>query len=135
MTPYTFVIPKSLAEAEERILSVTYNVQNIEGQLADRNRTMAGGVRLDAKAYHAWRAKTITALKFQAAELRSLKQWVKIARANAVFAQQKIDPKDPKSLIVAGARLLTRLRSEVDLDPDEQAVVDCFTLFERNHLT
>lgn len=134
MTAYPFTAPKSLGEAQERILNVTFNIQNIEAQLADRNRTMVGGVRLDAKSYFTWRAKTITALKFQAAELRSLKQWVKSARANALFAHQKIDPTDPKSLIVAGARLLQRLRAEVDLDPDEQAVVDCFTLYERNHL-
>lgn len=133
MQPYPFAAPKSISEAEERILTTTYNVQNIESQLSDRNRTAVGGVRLDTKAYFAWRAKTITALKFQTAELRSLKTWLKATRTAQTLAAQKIDPANPKTLIAAGARLLQRLQAEVDLDPDEAAVVECFTLYQRAH--
>jgi len=60
--PIAFQTPDSVDAAEARLATLRNNVDEIQAQLADRNRTDAEtGRRISAEAFHSWRRKAIFA--------------------------------------------------------------------------
>lgn len=77
---YQFDTPKSLRDAEDRLITLVEETQSIEAQLADKNKLDARtSERMEEAAYQAWRSKAISALNIKRAEQRYLKRWIKDA--------------------------------------------------------
>jgi hypothetical protein len=72
--------PRTLEEAESRLTQVTLEVQDIQAQLALRNRTDNTGRRLGPVAYANWRSKAVVALNSKLREQRGLRMWAKQER-------------------------------------------------------
>lgn len=73
----------TLAEAEERRQQLTLEVQGIQAQLGDRQRTDESGRRLTSNEYWAWKKKAQYALNQKLDELRSIKNWIRDLKAPA----------------------------------------------------
>lgn len=69
--------PISLEEAERRRQQVTLDVQSIQAQLGDKQRTDDKGRRLSNKEYWAWKKKAQHALNKKLDELRLLKAYIR----------------------------------------------------------
>jgi hypothetical protein len=75
-----FPLPESLEEAEALRQELTLDVQSIQAQLGDRQRTDENGNRLSASDYWAWKRKANNALNQRLDELRMVKQWIRDRR-------------------------------------------------------
>ncbi len=73
----------TLAEAEERRQQLTLEIQGIQAQLGDRQRTDESGRRLTSSEYWSWKKKAQYALNQKLDELRSIKNWIKDLKAPA----------------------------------------------------
>ena len=69
--------PKDLAEAEQLRQELTLDIQRIQAQLGDRQRTDEQGRRLSTKEYWAWKKRAQYVLNEKLVELRSLKAWIR----------------------------------------------------------
>ena len=77
MSAFVFVPPATIEEARARQLVVAARVQDIQAQLADRNRVdPATGERLGDREWHEWRHRAVFALGRSQSEGRALKRWV-----------------------------------------------------------
>ena len=76
-TTDTFSKPSSLDEAEDFQRLLTMDIQSIQHQLGDKQRTDENGHRLSRKVYWDWRKKAIFVLNQKMAELRQVKSWIK----------------------------------------------------------
>ena len=76
-----FQEPISLEEGEARRIQLTQDVEGIEAQLGDRNRTDETGNRMSSAQYWAWRKKAQHSLRQKLGELRVLKSWLRTKRA------------------------------------------------------
>jgi len=72
-----FDLPKDLDEAEERRVQLTLDVQGIQAQLGDKQRTDDSGRRLSSQEYWNWKKRAQHALNFKLNELRAIKKWIK----------------------------------------------------------
>ena len=117
--------PSSVAEAEKLKLDLIDRVSDIQAQLGLRDKLDAEGRRLSSDAYWDWRRRAVGALKASHSDLRRLNAWIKAARRREMERVADVDLDDPRSLIKAAYNLFKKLvADEVELDPDEQAVVD-----------
>ena len=73
-------IPEDLDEATDLLSQVTLDVQEIQDQLGDRQRTNEEGDRLSPHDYQTWRKKANHALTLKLNQLRKLKSWIKKKR-------------------------------------------------------
>jgi hypothetical protein len=108
--------PVSLADAEERRQQITLEIQGIQAQLGDKQRTDESGRRLDAQEYWAWKKRAQHALNQKLDELRTLKAWIKEHRPSSY------DMRDPgvAEHLENLCGILDNLRiEEVELDPHE----------------
>lgn len=113
--------PSSLADAEERRQQLTLEIQGIQAQLGDKQRTDESGRRLTAEEYWAWKKRAQHALNQKLDELRSLKTWIKERRP---VYEEHVHPQSKIDTIVghlAGlCTVLENLRAEdVDFDSEE----------------
>ena len=72
--------PKNLDEATALLSQVTFDVQEIQEQLGDKQRTSENGKRLSSYDYQSWRKKANHALTLKLDQLRTLKLWIKKKR-------------------------------------------------------
>jgi hypothetical protein len=67
----------TLADAEERRQQLTLEIQGIQAQLGDRQRTDDQGRRLSSNEYWAWKKRAQHALNQKLDELRLVKSWIR----------------------------------------------------------
>jgi len=75
-----FVEPTTLEEAEQLRKQLTLDVQSIQAQLGDRQRTDESGVRLSGTGYWAWKKKAQYVLNQKLDDLRTVKAWIRTNR-------------------------------------------------------
>lgn len=81
-----FDIPKSIDEAEERVLLLQEEVENIQAQLGSKVRKAdpRDGHEMTSEEYAEWRFKAHIALTKKLNELRRLKHWMKVRGLGAL---------------------------------------------------
>ena len=129
MSKYIFDRPRTVQEAEERIVRLRGEVMDIECQLGDKNRQGVDGARLSQMAFGEWRQRAKWSARQRAAEIRYLQVWIarrEYNRVEAAYRRMKLDPEAPESLLAANYRVLRSLARErrVTFDQEEQAVID-----------
>lgn len=77
--------PTSLADAEDRRQQITLEIQGIQAQLGDKQRTDESGRRLDTQEYWTWKKRAQHALNQKLDELRTLKAWIKEHRPSSSY--------------------------------------------------
>lgn len=117
MSTFTFDPPATVAEAEERLLTCAAQVQDIQAQLADKNRTDPDtGRRLLEHEWHEWRKRAVFALGRRQMETKALRQWL-AAQARAARVAHDAD-------YVAGLRAaLATVRAAVSVADAERMLV------------
>lgn len=119
-------IPASLADAEERRQQLTLEIQGIQAQLGDKQRTDESGRRLEAQEYWTWKKRAQHALNQKLDELRQLKAWIKENRPPLADGVQR-SAENPEAVLALRELyvILKNLQAEdVDLDPHELNKID-----------
>lgn len=108
--------PESLQEAELQRQSLTLEIQDIQAQLGDKQRTNAQGRRLSAQEYWTWNRQAQHALTRKLNQLREVKAWLRAQRP----VPGESDPPDLAKHLQQLCNILVTLSNEgVDLDIDE----------------
>lgn len=119
--------PKTLTEAEARRKELIAEVQGIQAQLGDKQRTGKDHRRLSPKEYWTWRKKAQAALNHKLSLLRQTKAWIREHRQN------NLPPIDPISAVGYLSNLyqiiMTLKDEEVDFDEDEEREIDAAGAF------
>jgi len=106
----------SKAEAEAWLVETWFEIEDLNLQLKDMNKTGQDGQRMTSEEYWAWRKKV------ERIRLKKLRAYKKIQ------AQVKAWPKEPsgqEKVVKAGLELLLDLAEEIeDLDMEEVQIVD-----------
>jgi hypothetical protein len=115
--------PTELADAEVRRQQLTLEIQGIQAQLGDKQRTDEQGRRLTAQEYWSWKKRAQHALNQKLDELRALKSWLKEHRATSFDEARKQAQSTSVDTAVHLENLLSILRDlkneDVDFDLDE----------------
>jgi len=122
--------PVSLADAEERRQQITLEIQGIQAQLGDKQRTDGSGRRLDAQEYWTWKKHAQHALNQKLNELRSLKAWIKERRPSS-YDGTAIE--DAASGVISHLKNLCEIlhdlkEQDVDFDADELQKIEAARL-------
>ena len=72
-----FADPVSVGEGEQRSTALLKEIETIQVQLGDHNRTNTDGVRLTQGEYWEWRKKANRARMMKLWEYRQIKAWMK----------------------------------------------------------
>jgi len=72
-----FSLPTCIEDAESRRAQLTRDVQEIQAQLGDKQRTDSDGRRLTSAQYWDWKKRAQHRLNQKLAELRAIKQWIR----------------------------------------------------------
>lgn len=113
-------------EAEALRQQLTLDVQSIQAQLGDKQRTDEAGNRLDSREYWAWKKRASHALTLKLNELRAVKAWIREHR-------KEISPPVTGAETVAHLRNLMTIISaaradEVDFEPYELSQIEAAEL-------
>jgi len=109
-----------LAMLEMERVQLIAQKNDIQAQLADKNRLGPGGVRQTPEEYHHWRRRAVTALAKIEADIATNK-----AKLHAVTRAVVTMPSDAVGLLRSAHLLLTRLRDDgVELSPEELKVIE-----------
>jgi DNA-binding transcriptional MerR regulator len=128
--------PSCLSEAEARRKQLTLDVQSIQAQLGDKQRTDENGRRLSSKEYWSWKKRATHALNQKLDSLRSIKQWIHEKRASMSSPRVEVNSKATTQEAVGHLQqlhdIIVELEGEgVDLDADEKAQVSAAGYFLR----
>lgn len=129
------LLPASIEEAEARIADAIRRIQHIDAQLtAERGERHPRAPTPPDKVK--WRSDAIFAKQAITNELRQDKAWLKTQRkfAHEVAGGNAEHPDPTFALLARAYRVLKKLSCEVDIDPDEQAVVDDLQSFITHHM-
>lgn len=110
--------PTSVEEAEARREALTLQVQDLQAQLGDKQKTDQHGRRMSSKNYWAWRSDAQQTLNAKLGELRAVKAWLR--------ARGRQGPADPSIQHLTNLFLLVdQLIKEdsVELNQAEYALV------------
>jgi len=111
-----FIPPASLEEADIRRRDLARDVQSIQAQLGDRQRTDDNGRRLSSQEYWRWKRRATHSLNMKLDELRFIKQWIQKQRATSHPATEYL--RDVMQII-------RDLREDdVDFDSSELSVIE-----------
>jgi len=116
--------PRTLADAEEQRLQITLEIQGLQAQLGDRQRSDEAGRRLSPREYWNWKGLAQQELNQKLDELRIVKAWIRDHRP------PHVGPLSPDTFTVVSHleslyRILETLRKEdVELDSDELAKIE-----------
>lgn len=89
-SPREFVLPQTIAEANERRDVVWSEINKLELQLADPNKIdPTTGRRMSRRYYQSWRFRMVRILGELRAEHRNLQQWIQAKRSdtNKIFQE------------------------------------------------
>jgi len=81
--------PTSVEEAEARREALALQVQDLQAQLGDKQKTDQHGRRMSSKDYWAWRADAQQTLNAKLGEIRAIKAWL---RARGRQGAGSVDP-------------------------------------------
>lgn len=127
---------KPVAELETAYNTTVVEVQDIQAQLSNKNRTDANGQRLSEYAWHNWRGKAVSALRHKLQKQRLLKQLLTDARRrfNTTTPLKPVSEfRTPEDLIHAALVVLRRISGETEMEADEYAVMDALDSWLRTH--
>jgi hypothetical protein len=137
MTDPEFKSPETIEEAESRRHALTLDVQSIQAQLGDKQRTDKSGNRLRSTEYNTWKKHATYNLNQKLAELRQVKAWIQQHRRELISANVEVER--PPAINQALGHLqnlcsiLEDLRGdEVDFDPDEAVKISAAQDFLRH---
>lgn len=99
-------VPPNLEEARNRKAELQDEVETIQYQLSEKDKTDDEGNRVSPKKYHKWRRQAVKALLAKKVELRFLKRWISDRQQTLTAGKFDLDPKSEKSLLVAASNLL-----------------------------
>jgi hypothetical protein len=136
ITQDEFALPTSLDEAEERRAQLTLDVQSIQAQLGDKQRTDENGKRLTSKEYWAWKKRAQHALNQRLNELRAVKQWIRDKKRGLSVPALEIDAGASLEEAVGHVHQLALILSklddeEVEFSKEERIQIDAAGHFLR----
>lgn len=121
-----FAEPADLVEAKTRICSLFGEIELIEAQMSDPNRTDPKGTRLTGSEYRSWKRNARYALAAKKSEYQYLKLWVQLRREALEEAfREKV--KDGEAMILALVDVINRIFDsypDVGVSASDQAVID-----------
>jgi hypothetical protein len=128
-TAEDFDLPDSLESAEIRRKQLTLDVQSIQAQLGDKQRTDEDGNRLSSKEYWAWKKRAQHALNQKLDELRAVKHWIREKKRSLVTPIEDVSGTVTVEEAVGHLRqlhrMLTKLQEEgVEFSADEFTQID-----------
>jgi len=100
--------PSTIEEARERKATLQDDIEAIQYQLSEPNKTDDEGNRLPPEKYHKWRRQAVKALTAKKRELRFVKRWIRDRQKQRAARMFDIDPDDESDLLVAANNLLTQ---------------------------
>ena len=120
--------PATIEEAETMRLQLVEKLNDIESQLSARKKGDPACYVESSASFYDWRRRAVFAKKFVIADLRRLNLWIKQRRREMTADRAKslgVDPKSPKSMLLAAANVFQRLRGDgVEMDQEEIDVFD-----------
>lgn len=116
--PDRFDPPLNLEAAESLRDELAKEVQRIQSQLGDKQRTDSTGRRLSSKEYWAWRRQASHALTEKLDQLRQVKSWIRDFRRGGPVDEH------PAVVHLRAMMIIIEDMEECDLDPDELAQVE-----------
>lgn len=121
--------PISIEDAENQILALLVDINEIEAQLGDRDKKDSTGSRLWGEDYWSWRTKANSARVAKINHRAKLKKWIKDQRQNVrENMAEEAKSSGLQGLIVATTDLLHKLASEgVEFTDQEQGLIDALT--------
>lgn len=136
--------PTDIQDGERRKLKLLEELNDIQRQLGDRNRTGADGQRMDDDVYWTWRKHAVAALNFKHAEVRRINAWLKerrnaaeaeLQRAKAKEGGIEFDNGDPISMLRAAYGVMARMLKDLEdgLDDDEYSLFIAMQNYLREH--
>ena len=111
--------PKTLEEAESIRQELTLDVQSIQAQLGDRQRTDDDGNRLSTADYWQWKKKAQHALNQKLVDLRGVKTWIRDQR-NSFYPSVR----EAVGHIEGLCTVITSAEEEMAWTPQEQKHID-----------
>ena len=114
-----FVEPTSIEDAEERRCELIINIQEIQTQLGDKQRTDEQGARLDKRDYWEWKSKAQFALNKRLSALRLLKAWIHKNRQDIPLPDSIAHRRSFQHLETLCSLLEEMVDEEVEMDEDE----------------
>jgi hypothetical protein len=126
----TFGEPTDLSQAEGLRAQLTKDVQGIQAQLGDRERTDDNGKRLTPKEYWAWKKRAQHALNQKLDHLRSVKSWLR-AQRKALSLQNEEVPEDSALLHLKNLCDIVAVLEgdDVDFEDKEKSQIDAANTF------
>lgn len=136
MTDSEFKTPDTIEEAESRRGALTLDVQSIQAQLGDKQRSDRNGTRMRATEYNTWKKHATYNLNQKLAELRLVKAWIQKHRRTLASAHTEVENSPPVNQALGHLRnlcsILKALREdEVDFDPEEAIKIAAAQTFLR----
>ena len=101
-----FDIPTDLESARERKADLQDDIEAIQHQLSEPNKTDDKGKRLSSEKYHKWRRQAVKALTAKKRELRFVKRWIRDRQKQRAARMFDIDPNDKDDLLLAASNLI-----------------------------
>lgn len=116
----SFDAPSGISEARNRKIKLQDNIEAIQYQLSEENKTDDDGERLPPKKYHKWRRQALKALTAKKRELRYVKRWIREWQRREAGRKFGVDPSDTKELLIAANSLLQdKIAEGFDFSDDE----------------
>jgi hypothetical protein len=94
-------LPVSIEQTRAWIQQLRFDIEDIELQLGDRNRTAPDGARLSGEDYHQWRFSAKRALGVKKRQVIELKMLAAQYEQQQRMAEHHIDLDDPYVVIAA----------------------------------
>lgn len=97
-----FDFPDDLLEAEDRYEDLVFEVQGIQTDLGNKNRTHEDGTRFSEHEYWDWRSRAQGALRHRLDEQRALKRHVRdlrVAQYQTTVGQDRVAKRAPFAII------------------------------------
>ena len=101
-----FDAPSDIESARGRKAQLQDDIEAIQYQLSEPNKTDDKGERLPPEKYHKWRRQAVKALTAKKRELRFVKRWIRDRQKQRAAKMFDIDPDDKDDLLVAANNLL-----------------------------
>lgn len=119
----SFESPSKLREARRRKARLQDEIESIQFQLSDRDRSDKNGRRLAPEKYHKWRHYAIKALIAKKKELRFLKRWISDRQQRKTAGMFDIDSTNRESLLAAASNLLQNKIKDGKTFTDEELML------------
>lgn len=116
-----FPEPVTLAEAEERSLSLRQDLNKIRQQLNDNDRQAKMG--MTGEEYQRWRHKATHARNVKSVQQQKLTYWIDQVRAQR--AVESLSTKDPAIILAEIVDMMSDLRQKhrIPLTPEQQNIM------------